>query len=81
MNLWRAYLLLLQDLARQTGTYGGMISSHLHGVESPQLDVVTPTRGKDTPKDCTRKKGRFPQNTLAGLDPGGFLTFHLDVDP
>jgi hypothetical protein len=27
MSPWRAYLLLLQDHARQTGTYGEMISS------------------------------------------------------
>jgi hypothetical protein len=72
MNPWRAYLLLLQDFARWTGTYGGMISSDLHGAESPQMDVVTPTRGRETPEACTRKKeGRCPRDTLADLDPGG----------
>jgi hypothetical protein len=66
------YLLLLQDLARRTGTYGGMISSDLHGAESPQMDAVTPTRGRETPEDCTRKKeGRFLRDTLTGLDLGG----------
>jgi hypothetical protein len=82
MNPWRAYLLLLQDLARRTGTYGGMISSDLHRAKSPQMDAVTPTRGRETPEVCTRKKeGRFPRDTLAGLNPGGILPFHQDVDP
>jgi hypothetical protein len=76
MSPWRAYLFLLQDLARRTGTYGGMISSDLHGAKNPQMDVVTQTKGRETPKDCTGKKeGSFPQDTLAGLDPrGSFLS-------
>jgi hypothetical protein len=45
MNPWRAYL-LLQDFARWTGTYGGMISSDLLGAESPQMNVVTTPRGE-----------------------------------
>jgi hypothetical protein len=62
MNPWRAYLLLLQDFAQWIGTYGGMISLDLHGAESPQMDVVTPTRGREIPEACTRKKeGRFPE--------------------
>jgi hypothetical protein len=72
MNPWRAYLLLLQDFARWTGTYGGMISSDLHGAESPQMDVVTPTRGRETPEACTRKKeGCCTRDTPTDLDPGG----------
>jgi hypothetical protein len=54
-------LLLLQDFAQWTCTYGGMISSDLHGDESPQMDVVTPIRGRETPEACTKKKeGCFP---------------------
>jgi len=38
------------------------------------MDVVTPTRGRETPKDGTRKKeGCFPRDTLAGLDPGVYF--------
>jgi hypothetical protein len=72
MSFWRTYLLLLQDHARWTGAYGEMISSDLHGVESPQMDVVTPARGREMSETCTRKKeGRFTRDTLADLDPGG----------
>jgi hypothetical protein len=72
MSPWRAYLLLLQDHARWTGTYGEMISSDLHGAESPQMDVVTPARGREMSETCTRKKeGCFTRDTLADLDPGG----------
>jgi hypothetical protein len=72
MSPWRAYLLLLQDHARWTGTYGEMISSDLHGAESPQMDVVTPARGREMSETCTREKeGRFTGDTLADLDPGG----------
>jgi hypothetical protein len=43
------------------GTHGGMISSDLHVAEIPQMDDVTPNRGKKTSDICTRKKeGRFP---------------------
>jgi hypothetical protein len=83
MNPWRAYLLLLQDLAGWTGTHGGMISSDLHGAESPQMDVVTPARGKKTSEICTRKKeGRHLGGTLADLDPGGsfFSTWTLTFE-
>ena len=39
----------------------GMINSDLHGDKIPQMDDVTPTRGRETPKTCTRKKkGRCP---------------------
>jgi hypothetical protein len=70
MSPWRAYLLLLQDFARWTGTYGEMISSNLHGAESPQMDVVTPARGREMSETCTRKKeGFFTKDTLADLDP------------
>jgi hypothetical protein len=53
---WRAYLLFLQDHAQWTGTYGEMISSDLHGAESPQMDVVTLARGKEMSETCTREK-------------------------
>jgi hypothetical protein len=72
MNPWRAYLLLLQDLAQWIGTHWGMISTDLHGVESPQMDVVTLARGKKMSETCTRKKeGRCTEDTLVDLDPGG----------
>jgi hypothetical protein len=29
------------------------------GFKSQQMDVVTPTRGRETPEDGTRKKERF----------------------
>jgi hypothetical protein len=35
MNPWRGYLLLLQDFAQWTGTYGGMIRLDLHRDEIP----------------------------------------------
>jgi hypothetical protein len=72
MSPWRAYLLLLQDFARWTGTYGGMISSDLHGAEIPQMDVVTPPGGKRNQRLAPgRKKDVAPGDTLTDLDPGG----------
>jgi hypothetical protein len=72
MSPWRAYFLLLQDFDRWTSTYGEMISSDLHGVESPQMDVVIQARGREMLETCTRKKeGLFTRDTLADLDPGG----------
>jgi hypothetical protein len=42
------------------------------GLKAHQMDVVTPTKGRETPEDGTRKEERrFPRDTLAGLDPGG----------
>jgi hypothetical protein len=35
-------LVVAAGLFRWTGTHGGMISLDLHGVEIPQMDVVTP---------------------------------------
>jgi hypothetical protein len=36
------------------------------------MDVVTPTRGKETPEACTGEKGGCStKDTLAGLDLGG----------
>jgi hypothetical protein len=65
-------LLLLQDFAQWTGTSGGMIRSDLHGAEIPQMDVVTPTRGRETSEACTRKKeGCYLRDTLVDLDPRG----------
>jgi hypothetical protein len=81
MNPWREYLLLLQDFAQWTGTSGGMISSDLHGVGGPRMDVVTPTKGRETSEDCTRKKGCYPQRHSGRPRPRGILLFHLDVDP
>ena len=50
----------------------GMISSDLHGAEIPQMDVVTPAKGKKTSEICTgRKKDVALGDTLADLDPGG----------
>jgi hypothetical protein len=54
-------LVVAAGLCRWTGTCGEMINLDLHGVESPQMDVVTPGRGKKTSETCTREKeGRFP---------------------
>jgi hypothetical protein len=50
--------------SRWTGTYGEMISSDLHGAESPQMDVVTPARGREMSETCTRKKKDFSPETL-----------------
>jgi hypothetical protein len=58
MNPWRAYLLLLQDFARWTGTHGGMISSNLHGDEIPQMDVVTSAKGKEDIRDLHQEERR-----------------------
>jgi hypothetical protein len=74
MSPRRAYFLLLQDHAQWTGTYEEVISSDLHGVESPQMDVVTQAKGREMLETCTRKKGRFTEDTLADLDPGGFCS-------
>jgi hypothetical protein len=71
MNPWRMYLLLVQDFARWTGTYGGMIISYLHGTESIHMHVVTLTMGRDTLETCTRKKeGCCTRDTPIDLDPG-----------
>jgi hypothetical protein len=81
MNPWMACLLLLQDFTWWIGTCGGMISSDLHGVESPQMDVVTPTMGKKTSETCTRKKeGQFPWRHSGRPGPRGIFLFYLDVD-
>jgi hypothetical protein len=81
MNPWRAYLLLLQEFSRWTGTHGGMISSDLHGDEIPQMDDVTQARGKKTSETYTRKKeGRFPWRHFGRPRPRGIFLFHLDVD-
>jgi hypothetical protein len=60
-----------------------MISSDLHGAESPQMDVVTPARGKKTSEICTKKKeGHHLGGTLTDLDPGGscFSTWTLTLE-
>jgi hypothetical protein len=64
MNPWRAYLLLLQDFARWTGTYGRMISSDLHEAESPQMDVVTPTKGRGHQRLALGRKKDVALETL-----------------
>jgi hypothetical protein len=59
----------------------GIISSDLHGVESPQMDVVTLARGKKILEICTRKKeGRFPWRHPGRPRLREILLFHLDVD-
>jgi hypothetical protein len=69
-------------LCRWIGTCGGMISLDLHGAKIPQMDVVTPSRGKNISETCTRKKqGCFPWRHSGRHRPGGILLFHLDVDP
>ena len=74
MNPWRAYLLFLQDFARWTGTYGGMIMSDLHGAKILTHGCCDPTRGKEKPEACTREKEeRFTRDTSIDLDLGGFF--------
>jgi hypothetical protein len=81
MNPWRVYLLLLQYFSQWTGTHRGMISSDLHGAESPQMDVVTSARGKKTSVTCTRKKeGCFPWRHYERPKIRGIFLFHLDFD-
>jgi hypothetical protein len=65
--------MLLQDFAQWTGTYGGMIRSDLHGVESPIDGCCDPTKGREKPEAFTKKKeGGCTRDTLADLDPGRF---------
>jgi hypothetical protein len=74
-------LLLLQDFSRWTGTHGAMTSSVLHGAESPEMDVVTLAKGKNTSETCTRKKEEcFPWRHPSKPRPRGIMLFHLDVD-
>jgi hypothetical protein len=47
MSPWRAYLLLMQDHARRTGTYGEMISSDLHGAKIPLNGCCDPSPGAE----------------------------------
>jgi hypothetical protein len=50
------------------------------GLKSPQMDVVTPTRGREMSKTCTREKeGIFTGDILADLDSGWIFLFLLDV--
>jgi hypothetical protein len=43
-------------------------------IKSHHMDVVTPTKGRETPEDGTRKEeGNFPRDTLAGLETGGYF--------
>ena len=73
MDPWRAYLLLLHEFSKWIGTYGGMIRSDLHGAESPTNGCCNPTRGKEKPEACTRKKGdRCIRDTPTDLDLGVF---------
>jgi hypothetical protein len=58
MNPWRAYLLLLQDLARWTGTHEGMISSDLHGAEKPIDECCNPSQGEEDIKDLHQEERR-----------------------
>jgi hypothetical protein len=63
---------MLQDHARWTGAYGETISSDLHGDGIPQMNVVTPARGREMSETYSRKKEeRFTRDTLADLDSGG----------
>jgi hypothetical protein len=51
---------------------GRLLAQTFMGLKSCKMDHVTPTRGRETPKDGTRKEeGCFPRDTLAGLDPRG----------
>jgi hypothetical protein len=69
---WRTFLLLLQYFSQWIRKYGEMISSDLHGVEIPQMDVVTLVKGKEMSETCTKEKeGLFTEDTLVYLDPGG----------
>jgi hypothetical protein len=50
------------------------------GLKAHQMDVETPTGGRDRSEDYARERGgRFTRDSLAGLDPGGLCPFHHDV--
>jgi hypothetical protein len=69
---WRVYIFFSVGPYPVDRYYGEMIISDLHGAESPQMDVVTPTMGREMSYTCTmKKKGCFIEDTLADLDPGG----------
>jgi hypothetical protein len=58
MNPGRAYLLLLHDFARWTGKYGGMISSDLHGDESPIDGCCDPNQVQRDTRDLHQEEIR-----------------------
>jgi hypothetical protein len=61
---------------------GRLLARTSMGLKSHQIDVVTPTREKETPEHGTRKEeGHFPQDTLTGLEPCGVFPFHHDIGP
>jgi hypothetical protein len=75
-------LFFLKYFSQWIGIYGGMIRLDIYGVEIPTDGCCDPTREKGNPEACTRKKeGCCTKDTLENLDLGGFLPFHLDVDP
>jgi hypothetical protein len=51
-------LLLLQDLARWTGTREGMISSDLHGGLKPTDGCCNPSQGQEDIRDLHQEERR-----------------------
>jgi hypothetical protein len=75
-------MLLLQDFAQWIGTYGGMISSNLHGAESPTDGCCNPNQGQIDTEDLHQEERRtLPLRHSSRPRPRGILPFHLDVDP
>jgi hypothetical protein len=57
-----------------------MISSYLHVVESPSMDVVTLARIREMLETCTRKKeALFTRENLDKPIPREIMLVHLDV--
>jgi hypothetical protein len=80
MNPWRAYLLLLQDLARWIGTREGMISSDLHRGLKPTDGCCNPNQGQEDIKDLHQEERRkSPWRHPGRPRPMGILLFHMDV--
>ena len=82
MSPWRAYLLLLQDHAWRTGTYGEMISSNLHRAKSPLNGCWDPSQGQTYTRGLHRRKRRmFHYRQLGRPGPMDLFPFHHDVGP
>ena len=73
---------LVVDHARQTGTYGEMISSDLHGAKSPPDGCCDPNQGtRDTKGWHQERRRMFPLIHYGRPRPRGVFPFHHDVGP
>jgi hypothetical protein len=75
-------MLLLQDHARRTSTYGEMISSDPHGAKSPPDGSCDPSQGQRDTKGLHQRKGRaFHQRHFDRPRPRRVFPSHHDVVP